>query len=278
MKYVTTSIILILVISGTILYKSYNFDSVYFKNNKEHIDDVTEKPLPSNDFHYPIYSTSTKIVNAEIETIDFKYDVNTFEAQIFKKIDGVSDDKIIDINNELTNGIFKNGLSDIRNKKNRELSTDISIDGFRSSIMYADKGIIQYYLAYEIGVENAAHPARNPGDIFTIYLEGNNNHLFKKDMGSKVLEHFYPNGKKILATKITEADRGDDSCYKVTDFPNSFEPSFNVITREVVFKVYFPYSQIGPCQGEVEIGIPLDSVLKEVPQYIADDSLLLKFK
>lgn len=276
-KYLLSLIIILLALFGTALYKNKRLESTYLKNNKEKIVTSAGKLL-STDFHYPIYSTSTHIVSAEIENITFQDKGYTYDAQIFKSIKGVSEQKIIEINNELTNEIFKDGLSDIRNPKNRVLSKDIYIDSFVSQIRYVDKGIIQYFIAYEIDVEGAAHPARYPGHVNTIYIDGKYKPLFKTDTSIILLKHFYPNGKEILANEITEADRGDNPCYETEDFPDRFEPSFNAITREVVYEVYFSYSQIGICQGEVQIAISLEDILKEVPQYIADDSLLLKFR
>ena len=277
MKYLLSIILIILTIFGITLYKNKTLESTYLKNDKEKIVTSTEKLLPT-DFDYPTYSTKTHIINAEIENITFKNSGYTYNAQIFKRIKGVSEQRIIEMNNELTNGIFKDGLSDIRNRKNRVLPKDIYIDGFASNIRYVDKGIIQYFIAYEIDVEGAAHPSRYPGHVDIIYIDGKYGPLFKTDTSSKILEHFYPNGKDILANKITEADRGDNPCYDTEDFPDRFEPSFNAITREVVYEVSFPYSQIGVCHGEVEIAISLEDILKEVPQYIADDSLLLRFR
>ncbi len=270
----------------------------------------TEKLLPT-EFRAPMEYNNTKhIVDAEIEnfSINCADEPVTNEScgnvDIVLHIKGVSDKEIIKLNDVLTAGIFadKNGQPvDVRKPANRKyISPDLEyIDYISSSVTYIDKGFIGFYTAYEMYSTGAAHPARNPGsyEYATINFDGTIASRYpyaevmpmfykydaKTDVNSKdlVLKHFYPNGSELLKPYII-SDVGEyvdtPDCFLEGDFPHEFYPELRPNTEEVVYEVSYPYGSIGVCSGELRIGIPIADILREVPQYVPENSVLWKFK
>lgn len=279
------------------LFIAYIVVSEYYPNPQSSIPIYDEStlsyPLPT-EFRKPAPDGPPHIVGAEIERISIP-DCGGCYADIIKKMDDVSDDVIIKVNDSMTNSVFANSvfdIVDIRDSKNRNLSKDVEyIDNLGNRILYIDNDIISTYSNLEAYFKDTAHPARDPGSYYLIETRNTKDPtytVFDRTDGvytdQKVLEHFYPNGVELFdqykkENNISDPEYPEDVCYGTYHkFPSSFYPTVRPNTLEVVFSVSFPYATIGPCSPGLEIAIPIADILREVPQYVPKDSVLWRFK
>ncbi len=259
-----------------------NLDTIAktFKNTSS--DDIKEdisiEKLPTT-FKLPSKEPSVPYIkDATIERIEIP-GYSGMYADIVMSIDGVSDERIIKINDELTLSIFSSddyAVVDIRKKENRILNKSVTyIEGFGSKIIYIDKNYIQY--RYSINADTGgAHPAMVFDQESIIKTSGEDFVLFSKENSNKILEHFYPNGEELFE----EFRNGNEEleCFADTSFPDSFDSEIKINTKEIIFYLWFPHvSRV--CNGEFQkIAIPISDILNEVPQYVPKDSVLWEFR
>lgn len=236
-----------------------------------------------NGFRSPTADKPPYIVGAQIETIKIP-DCDICSVDIVKSIPGVSDKRIIEINNRIAGDIF--GNKDIRKVENRIVLKEVGIDSFNSSIIYVDKGLMQIYSREEIYYTGATKPSRDTGSYSLLSIDPSiSTFLFDKDYPytnkEKILPHFYPKGDEFFEKYVgsEENELSENSvCLDGNEYPDDFYPTLRAGTQEVVFSYEFPYASTGPCSPGLEIAIPIADILKEVPELVPKDSVLWKFK
>lgn len=236
---------------------------------------TTEESKPAYKILPTSFRTPTKqpetpyIKDAKIERIEIS-GYPGFYADIVISIDGVPDERIIEINHNLTHGLFEanDTVADIREKENRVFNRIISeFLAYRTVIKYIDKNYIQY--RYEDKTEEWS---QNFDAVIT--TSGEDLVLFG-DNSDKVLQYFYPNGEELYGKFI---DEGQLECFKDTSFPSSFEASIKLNTKEIIYEIPFVWME-RVCRDEFpKIAIPIKDILREVPQYVPEDSVLWEFK
>lgn len=244
--------------------------------------DTPTAKLPT-EFRTPTPDGAPHIVDAEIERITIPGCKNC-SVDIIKSAQGVSDKNIIDINDRITYGLFKDGTEDnmhavdIRDPKHRKLATNVSVDNFEDKILYVDKGLVETYVSMNIYHNGDASPYSVSGSYDTYYLDNNDEIIFFTDYATSndVLDHFYPNGGKLFAEYVKESEGFNTyECAYGSDFPNQFLPKLRPNTGEVVFTLQLPHD----CDPvDLEVAIPIADILREVPQFVPKDSVLWRFK
>jgi hypothetical protein len=290
-KILLTACLTLIIISVylAITNKKINFGTIdaTLDNNNESNGIIVES------FHEPRVNNSLYIQNAETEHINIpNCDKKSCDIEIIKYIKGVSDQDILKINNTLTRGIFEDD-SDIRDPNQRTFNTNVSVDFFSNKIEYIDKGIVGYSYSFNLGITNSARPSIESGysvlDVKNLSAYFYNNHVILFDessdrFGTKVLQHFYPNGRELIAEfnkKFNVDNVASLDCIISPDsFPEEFTSTLVPNTNEVVFYVTYP-SAIKVCQYEatdLKIAISVKDILNEVPELIPKSSLLWRFK
>jgi hypothetical protein len=236
-------------------------------------------------FREPMKDGAPHIVGAQIEHIDVK-DCEYCDIDIFTKIDGVSDADVATINTIITHSVF-NG-TDVRIPKNRVISDPelSSVDSMETKILYVDKGVIEWYSQFEGYYKEAAHNTRNMGSYTLLNVNNFSDRPFLLDADypyenkDKVLNHFYPNGKELFEPYKAEDQEFPDehNCYETYSFPEDFWPEFRPGTGELIYLIPFPYASTGPCSPGLEIAIPVNDILTQVPELVPKESILWKFK
>ena len=233
-------------------------------------------------------TTPYHIAGATIKTIVLPgaIDPESEKVDSIQSLAGVDDLVIVGINDRLTQGLFtQDGASpvDIRNPKNRlAINPKAHVDSVNTEIQYADNGVIGYRASYDIYYDGDTHDVRRGEEHGIFQITKNGKGLIEAPVlfenSDAVLSHFYPNGKELLNGLIHDElfDNGrENDCYTADDFPSDFFPEFRPNTGEVVFQKSFT-DAMTPCEGSLEIAIPVDR-LGEVVQYVPSDSVLRLF-
>jgi len=282
---------------GLLKYQNNFSDDITKKENKT----VSGKPLPT-EFREPSPDGLPHIVGAEIERITIPECKDCY-ADIIKKMDGVPDETIIKINNQLTSGIFETDkVNDIRNPKNRlkgNIESMGTINGpwLQEKIVYLDSKnkILNYwqtdgsYISPKVGaysyfvLSNDYKKRDSQSILFTQGIDSD------ETVVSDILEYFYPNFNELYITEdVSNVDTKiygefcgpyeEGSTLAERRFPLfslNFYPTVNFNTQEVIFTESLGGAGRG-CYA-VSLAIPISDILKEVSQYVPKDSVLWKF-
>lgn len=249
----------------------------FFFQQRQHLPTKFKAPTPDGAPH---------IVGAKIKAINVK-ECDGCTIEIFDSMDGVSDEVINEVNGWLTVHIFSDidETKDVRLTKNQKVPSDITIDSFKDKIVYYDSStkVVGYTSTFAIFDARSAHPGIESDDYNYLIISNDGKEIWSEpviffDDAVKVLEHFYPNFQELYEKWYAiNGDPDDDICKKSDS--GEYEPTLHPLAREVIFRVEWPYVSKTCGYGyDLNVAIPIDDILKEVPQYIPKDSVLWRFK
>jgi len=292
-KYIVAIIVLVLVLFEVFYYGVQGHPFPRSENSQYGKAMTLAKYHDTKEFTKPKTSNNTVIVGATIKRVDIPQCENCY-ADIFKSIDGVSDEAIIKINGLITAPLFLDKNSnyvDVRiseNRKNIGYGLE-DVKHFQAKILYVKDGVIGYTMNYNIKFTDVSfyNTANNLRSFLVVDADGktvsDNTDLFVGGISSTtsmyseeyVLDYFYPKGQKLVE-KYSIANSDFEPCYTGNDFPGGFSATLHPETAEVVYENINYY--MGDCQKNLQIPIKIKDILNELPEYIPKDSILWKFK
>lgn len=231
----------------------------------------------------PATNNGLHIVNAAIKKIHIEgCSLTSCDISIVDHIDGVPDLLIQNLNTMITEDVLEESQTDVRNAPTGlHLENEIDfVDNYTFSITYIDNNLIGFYRSLEVDYKDTSHPTRDMGTYGFFYIQNGtilrdfDVPLFKTNADAeKVLKHFYPNGIEVLVDR-THDDTDFDECMQSATFPESFLPSLNLKTSEIVFEPSYPYALTGKCSGVLQFSIPVGEILKQSSEYVPENSVL----